>query len=111
VTSRDWEANTYLHLVHHGSYNDDTSIGVFQGMFPPRNGNTVLSGIHVAIDDVVLAADQNARWSIEPVRRSKLATGNLYEQIGPSVGRLTPLAHDVVKPQIEFVVRQHLTKE
>jgi hypothetical protein len=46
-------------------------------MSPARNRNSVLWGIHMTIDDVVLAAHKNTRRAVEALRRSYLTPRNL----------------------------------
>ncbi len=70
----------------------------------------MLRGVHVVIDDVIFAADQHAGRSFVGVRECRLSSGNLYEQVSPSVSRTAPLAHNVVETEVQFVVRKHLKR-
>jgi len=45
--------------MHDGSGDDDSPVRVFKRMFSAGNRDAVLRGVHVAVDDVVFAADEN----------------------------------------------------
>jgi len=59
-------------------------------------------------NNVVFAAHQHARWSIETIRRRQLTTRNLDEEICPWICRLAPFTYNMIQTQVEFVVCQHL---
>lgn len=57
----------HLHLVHDGRNDDDSSRVVGERMPPFGDGDSVLRSVHVAVDDVVLAADKHPRRTLEPI--------------------------------------------
>lgn len=66
-------------LVHDGRHNDHTPAALpllRQGIPPPRNGYPMSVRVHVLPDDMILAANQNARWPIKPIRLGILTSGH-----------------------------------
>ena len=66
--------------------------------------------VHVLPDHIVLRAHQHSAGSIKPIRVGVLSSGNLNEEVGASVRRLAPLAHDVVQAEVELIERQMLLR-
>jgi hypothetical protein len=58
--------------VHDSRDDDDPSRLVRQRVSSFRNGDSVLRSVHVTVDDVVLAADEHSRRTLEPFGRSRL---------------------------------------
>ncbi len=130
------QADPHLHLVHDRRNDDQAArLGVVrcERIPSPRDRHAVARLIHVLPDDVVLAANEDARGPLELVGRGRLPAGNwrvvafdsaqavtreaagvplplltLHEHVRPRISRLAPLAHNVIEPQIELVKRQHL---
>jgi hypothetical protein len=122
---------THPHLVHDGAGDDDPPLGISKRMSAFGNGNAVLAGALMLVDDVVLGANEHARRAVKLLRRGGLTSGycqqgsevseaneqrgrkperTLNEKVGARIGRLAPLADDVVESEVELVVGEHLSQ-
>jgi hypothetical protein len=73
-------------------------------MFPARNWDTMLGSVHVSVDDVIFATDQDTGGTIESFRRRQLPTRYLNKEIGPWIRWLAPFSHNMIEAQVELVV-------
>lgn len=68
-----------LHLVHHSSDDEDTSVWPLERLATAWNRYTMLGAIHVSVDDVILTTNEHTRRTLKSFRRSHLTARNLYQ--------------------------------
>jgi len=66
--------------------------------------------VHVPVDNVVFATNEDTGWAIKLVRRRRLAARHLDKEVRARVRGLAPFADHMVQTEVELIERQHLQK-